>query len=91
MIGQYNDRRGDVLGYTLSETNGSWRKPAELALPPATISEVKLSLSLLLAPTGKQASLAHIRRAARLRVRVPGGRDRHRNASWFARRKGHSS
>jgi hypothetical protein len=89
VIGQYNDRRGDVLGYTISESNGSWLKPVEIALPSATISEVKLSLSLLLAPTGKQASLARVRRARGFVFEYPAVETGTAYAYWFARRNGH--
>lgn len=89
VIGQYDDRRGDVLGYTISESGGTWRKPVEISLPPATISEVKLSLSLLLAPTGKPARLARIRQSRGFVFEYPAVETGTASDYWFARRKGH--
>jgi hypothetical protein len=88
VIGQYNDRRGDVLGYTISESHGSWGKPVEIALPRANISEVRLSLTTLLAPTGKQARLARIRRARGFVFEYPVVETGTASVSWHAQHKG---
>jgi hypothetical protein len=61
VIGQYNDRRGDVLGYLLSEHNGAWGKATELRLPPANAAEARLSLLAILTPAKRSARLALIR------------------------------
>ena len=61
VIGQYNDHHGDVLGYVLSETNGTWGHAAEIDLPAASATEAKLSLAAILAPAKKTARLARIR------------------------------
>jgi hypothetical protein len=61
VIGQYNDRGGDVLAYTLSERAGVWRHPAELRLPPPTAAQARLSLLAILVPAQRAAHLAQIR------------------------------
>lgn len=61
VIGQYNDRDGDVLGYVLSEQGGSLGRASELALPPANTAEAKLSLAAILVPEKRTAQLAKIR------------------------------
>jgi hypothetical protein len=63
VIGQYNDEHGDVLGYAISESAGTWGRAVELRLPAANAAEAKLSLTTLLAPSGKGATLADIRKA----------------------------
>lgn len=63
VIGEYNDSRGNVLGYTIREVKGTWGSAVELALPAANLAEVKLSLGAILAPYGKPATLARIRSA----------------------------
>ena len=63
VIGQYNDSRGNVLGYAISESAGSWGKPVEIKLPAANAAEAKLSLTALLTPSGKTGTLASIRKA----------------------------
>jgi hypothetical protein len=63
VIGQYNDRRGDVLGYMLSEQDGAWGKATELQLPAASAAEAKLSLAAILTPARHTARLAQIRSA----------------------------
>jgi hypothetical protein len=88
VIGQYNDRRGDVLGYTISESHGSWGSPVEIALPRANVSEVTLSLTTLLAPTGKQARLARIRHARRFVFEYPVVETGTASVSWYTRHEG---
>jgi hypothetical protein len=61
VIGQYNDRRGNVLGYLLNEQNGSFGKATELQLPPANTAEARLSLLAILTPAKHSARLAQIR------------------------------
>lgn len=61
VIGQYNDGRGDVLGYTLSEHGGSWSYAGELALPPANAAEARLSLLAILFPPKLTSQLKQIR------------------------------
>lgn len=63
VIGQYNDTHGDVLGYMLSERDGSFGRAVSLRLPPATAAEEQLSLRAILAPSGHQAAPAKIRAA----------------------------
>ncbi len=61
VIGQYNDTRGNVLGYALSEAGGTWGPATELAMPGASATEAKLSLAAILAPQRRAARLAQIR------------------------------
>jgi hypothetical protein len=63
VIGQYDAGRGDVLGYALSETGGTWGRATEIKLPPPTATEARLSLAAILTPAGPGARLAQIRRA----------------------------
>ncbi|MGH2860387.1 MAG: hypothetical protein ACRDLT_02655 [Solirubrobacteraceae bacterium] len=63
VIGQYNDRLGNVLGYMLSEQGGAWHHPTELRLPPANTAEARLSLVAILIPAEHSARLARIRSA----------------------------
>jgi hypothetical protein len=60
VIGQYNDRRGNVLAYALSERGGTWNHAGELQLPPVTAAEARLSLLAILMPA-HSARLAQIR------------------------------
>ena len=60
-IGQYNNRRGDVLGYMLTERGGSWSHATQLRLPPASAAEARLSLAAILVPQKHSARLAQIR------------------------------
>lgn len=61
VIGQYNDRRGNVLGYMISETGGTWGRATELVLPPASSTEARLSLAAILTPGRPPARLAQVR------------------------------
>lgn len=61
VIGDYLDGRGDLQGYTLNEHGGSYGHPHEVALPPATAGEARLSLAAILQPHGATARLARIR------------------------------
>ena len=63
VIGTYNDRHGNVLGYTISESAGTWGAARAVTLPPVANAEVKLSLAALLAPYGKAGTLAQVRKA----------------------------
>lgn len=63
VIGTYNDGRGNVLGYTISESNGNWGAAQEVTLPQVSNAEVKLSLSALLTPYGKAGTLEQVRMA----------------------------
>jgi hypothetical protein len=63
VIGQYDNSHGDVLGYAISESAGTWGKPTELTLPAANAAEAKLSLLTLLEPSGKTGTLAAIRKS----------------------------
>ncbi len=84
VIGQYDDGHGDVLGYTIAETNGTWGPATELALPAPNLAEVRLSLAAILAPYGKAGTLAHIRSARHFvfayAAVVPGTA----STSWYA-------
>ncbi len=86
VIGQYNDRRGDVLGYMLSEANGAWGRPAELVLPPPTAAEAKLSLAAILAPAKRAARLTEIRRSRRYVYEYQAVEAGTATASWYATR-----
>jgi hypothetical protein len=87
VIGEYDDSHGNVLGDTISETNGSWGPAVELALPPANLTEVRLSLDAILEPYGKTGSLARIRSARSFvfdyAAVVPGSA----LTSWYATQK----
>lgn len=61
VIGQYNDRHGNVLGYMLSEQGGTWGMATELQLPGVNTAEEKLSLLAILTPAKRTARLAQIR------------------------------
>jgi hypothetical protein len=61
VIGQYNNRSGDVLGYLLSEQNGTWGHATELQLPAVSSAEERLSLQAILIPEHHSAHLAQIR------------------------------
>ena len=63
--------------------------PVEIAPPPANISEVKLSLSTLLAPTGTQSRLARIRHSRGFVFDYPAVETGTASDYWFARGKGH--
>lgn len=61
VIGQYDNHRGDVLGYMLSEQGGAWSHATELRLPPVSATEARLSLKAILTPQRRPAELAKIR------------------------------
>ena len=61
VIGQYNNHRGDVLGYMLSEQGGTWGPATELGLPPVSAAEARLSLLAILRPEKRTTRLAQIR------------------------------
>ncbi len=63
VIGTYNDGRGNVFGYTLSESGGTWGSAQEVNLPPVSPTEDRLSLSALLTPYGKAAALKSVKKA----------------------------
>ena len=78
VIGQYNDHHGDVLGYMLSESDGSWGHATELVLPAVSAPRRELSLAAILTPRSGPQTRADSP-FTRLRVRVSGGRSRHRD------------
>jgi hypothetical protein len=63
VIGQYNDQRGNVLAYVLSERDGTWGHASELRLPPVSTTEARLSLAAILIPQRRprltQVRVAH--------------------------------
>jgi len=63
VIGEYNDRFGDVLGFALSETGGGWGPAVEFELPDVSAKEVKLSLQAILVPSGRPSDLLQVRRS----------------------------
>ena len=65
VIGEYTDRRGNVLGYLLGEQGGVWGRATELTLPPPTAAEARLSLQAILVPQKHAARLAQIRASRR--------------------------
>ncbi len=62
VIGTYNDSHGNVFGYTLGESGNTWGKAQEITLPRVSPTEVRLSLSALLIPYGKAASLKTVQK-----------------------------
>jgi hypothetical protein len=84
VIGQYNDRRGDVLGYMLSETNGAWGHATELVLPSANATEARLSLAAILAPGRPMARLAEIRRSRHYTYEYQAVEAGTATTSWYA-------
>jgi hypothetical protein len=88
VIGQYNDHRGDVLGYMLSETNGSWGHATELELPAPSATEAKLSLAAILAPAKRTARLAQIRTSRRFAYEYQAVEAGTATTSWYSSREG---
>jgi hypothetical protein len=90
VIGQYVDSHGDVLGYAISESAGTWGKPTELTLPAANAAEAKLSLLTLLAPSGKTATLAAIRKTHGLVYDYPVVEPGTATVTWYGHADGHA-
>jgi len=88
VIGQYNDHRGDVLGYMLSETDGSWGHATELVLPAPTATEARLSLTAILAPE-KRVRLAQIRSSRQYAYQYQAVEAGTAKTSWYLLQKGH--
>jgi hypothetical protein len=88
VIGQYDDSRGDVLGYAISQSAGVWGKPTELTLPAANAAEAKLSLLTLLAPSGKTASLTAIRKTHGLVYDYPAVEPGTATVTWYGHADG---
>ncbi|MDE3133254.1 MAG: hypothetical protein KGL15_04230 [Acidobacteriota bacterium] len=65
VIGQYNDHRGNVLGYLLSEQGATWGHATELGLPPVSAAEARRSLLAILTPVKATTHLAQIRSSRR--------------------------
>ena len=63
VIGEYYDSHGRLLGYTTSETNGSFGRPVAVSVPGPTASELKVSLDSILSPYGRDSGLQAIRKA----------------------------
>ena len=88
VIGQYDDRRGDVLGYMLEEINGTWGPPTELVLPAPSATEARLSLAAILAPDRRRARLAQIRRSRRYAYQYQAVEPGTATTSWYAAQGG---
>jgi hypothetical protein len=88
VIGQYNDRRGNVLGYLLSEQGGAWGKAAELRLPPANAAEARLSLLAILTPEKRSAQIAQIRSSRHYDYDYQAVEAGTAATSWYASRAG---
>jgi hypothetical protein len=88
VIGQYNDRRGDVLGYMLSEASGSWGHATELVLPAVSATEAKLSLAAILAPQKRSAKLAQIRQSRRFAYEYQAVEAGTATTSWYSSQGG---
>ena len=88
VIGQYNNRSGDVLGYTLSEQGGSWRRAGELRLPPVSATEARLSLLPILAPIRSPSALAKIRASKRVTYEYQAIEAGTASSAWFASASG---
>ena len=85
VIGQYTDRHGNVLGYTLSEAGGAWGAATEVQLPAPTLADVKLSLFRILIPIDdRSAQLAQIRRSRRYVFQYPAVESGTATVSWYA-------
>lgn len=84
VIGQYNDRRGNVLGYMLSEQGGLWGPATELALPPVAAAEARLSLAAILVPQKHSARLAEVRAARHFDYEYQAVEPGRATAAWFA-------
>jgi hypothetical protein len=89
VIGQYDDDRGDVLGFAISESAGSWGRAVELTLPKPNLAEVRLSLTAILAPSGKSATLSRVRAARRFVYTYDAVVAGTAETSWFAFHGGH--
>jgi hypothetical protein len=84
VIGQYNNNRGDVLGYMLSEQGGVWGHATELALPPVNATEARLSLLAILTPEKRTAQLAQIRASRRFVYEYQAVEPGTATTSWYA-------
>jgi hypothetical protein len=88
VIGQYDNRRGDVLGYMLSERAGAWGRARELRLPRVNAAEARLSLLAILIPAGRAAHLARIRSSRHFDYGYQAVEAGTASTAWFARRDG---
>jgi len=88
VIGQYDNRSGDVLGYILSERAGSWGRAGELRLPRVNAAEARLSLLEILTPQHRLARLARIRSSRHFDYAYQAVEAGTAAAAWFARRDG---
>jgi hypothetical protein len=89
VIGQYNNRGGDVLGYLLSEQNGSWGRATELQLPPVNGTEERLSLLAILVPGHHSARLAQIRSTHHFDYDYQAVAPGRAGSDWFVSSAGH--
>ena len=88
VIGQYNNRVGDVLGYVLSEQGGSWSPASELRLPPASAAEARLSLLAILTPGRSGTALAKIRATKQFAYQYQAIEPGTARSAWYASRSG---
>lgn len=84
VIGTYNDRLDNVLGYTLSERSGNWGPASELTLPAPNATETRLSLAAILTPGHGGAKLAAIRKARGYRYQYQAVEAGTARSSWSA-------
>ncbi len=88
VIGQYNDHRGNVLGYMLSESGGSWGNATELVLPAVSSAEARLSLAAILTPAKRTARLAQIRRSRQYAYEYQAVEAGTATTSWYSSQGG---
>jgi len=88
VIGEFNATHGRLLGYTISETNGSFGRPAAVSLPGATSAELKLSLDAILSPYGRDSALAGIRKARGFRFSYVAPVAGTATVQWYATQAG---
>jgi hypothetical protein len=88
VIGEYYDTHGRLLGYTISESGGSFGRPAAVSVPGATSSELKLSLDSILSPYGKDSSLAGIRKARGFQFDYTAPAAGTATTAWYATQNG---
>jgi hypothetical protein len=88
VIGEYNDTRGRLLGYTISESGGSFGRPAAVSVPGATSAELKLSLDAILSPYGKDSALEGIRKARGFQFNYVAPAAGSATLAWYATQAG---
>ncbi len=67
-LGTYNDTYGETLPFAVSEHNGSWGTAVRLPTPAPSALQVRLSLRLMLTPTGHLATVSAIHHSGLFRL-----------------------